>query len=223
MNARRVSERNGFSLVELLVVIGIIALLISLLMPALQKARAQANWIKCQSNLHQIGVYLTMYGNQWRGACYPPSMGAGNPPDQRWPVEVFKPAVYNPPVMTCPSDIDPAEEHSYILNDHIAENGMKFGSRPPNGISISDIVLMGEKTSDQPDYYMNGDNSNGLTDYQMGKVELHRHGLQLGSNYLYMDLHVGTFHFRSDAQTDEQYMLATDPWNFSSNPVATAQ
>jgi len=32
---------------------------------------------------------------------------------------VFKPAVWNPPVMTCPEDVEPAEEHSYILNDHL--------------------------------------------------------------------------------------------------------
>src|SRR5256885_2293541 len=61
------SIRRAFTLVELLVVIGIIAVLIGILLPSLNKARESAKRTQCLSNLRQIAVFLNMYANVYKG------------------------------------------------------------------------------------------------------------------------------------------------------------
>jgi len=77
MSHRKIGQCCGFTLIELLVVVSIIALLVSILLPALGKAREHARASQCGSNMRQVGIALTTYALQSEDY-YPPNVGNCN-------------------------------------------------------------------------------------------------------------------------------------------------
>ena len=214
----RPTRPSGFTVAELLVVIGIIAVLAGLLLPALAAVRRNARSVACQANLRTLGQVLAAYQNDNKGWVFPVQrdafgvigLGLNVPPHARWPMLVFKvegaplppaydvpgydmsrrnepqydPRPYTPGVLLCPDDDGANQAHSYVLNNHLADEGIKAG-RTVRGVSSSDIIVAGEKRTVARDYYME------YGDYDR-VVEPFRHGERAGSNYLFLDGHAAT-------------------------------
>src|SRR5438045_1114240 len=102
-------QTRGFTLMELLVTIGIITILASLLMPAIARAKGKANRITCVNNIRQVDLAATMYLGDHDGE-YPARRRLTN----SWIVKL-QPYYSNQKILKCPSDSF-TEWRSYLMN-----------------------------------------------------------------------------------------------------------
>lgn len=110
---RTPARPRGFTLVELLVVIGIIALLVGILLPVLTSARERSNRTKCLANLRSLGQSMTLYANEHRDRL-PNSNPRGVTYNDQAANDVLvafnRTYVRSPRTFHCPGDRDPAPE-----------------------------------------------------------------------------------------------------------------
>jgi prepilin-type N-terminal cleavage/methylation domain-containing protein/prepilin-type processing-associated H-X9-DG protein len=129
-------QRRAFTLIELLVVISIIAILMAVLMPALQRVKSQAQEIKCRGNLKQYGLVQTMYlddsdgryPSAWRSLVQTETPVSGYQRYCRWhdprypadgPLWKYMP---NPKVNLCPTFAVLAKTMGQLHPNHVATN-----------------------------------------------------------------------------------------------------
>jgi prepilin-type N-terminal cleavage/methylation domain-containing protein len=123
-------------------------------------------------------------------------------------------------MMVCPSDPQPGAAHSYLFNEHLIQDQTKvlkyFSKSPTASQTEAQVVLVGEKRSTKDDYYMEqGDFPIDNVIPTDTHVELYRHGIKFGSNYLYKDMH---------AQNNPPSALSdeVDPWDIVPNATTVS-
>jgi prepilin-type N-terminal cleavage/methylation domain-containing protein/prepilin-type processing-associated H-X9-DG protein len=245
------SNRSAFTLVELLVVIAIIGVLISLLLPALSRARQQANLIACQSNIRQIVMATQMYVNDYHQT-FPPGRNyswevgpnpANSPmlPSNYWPTLDY----YNPDP---PSAVNDPSAYCYIQNylmpylhptdKQVAVNLVWHDPGLPAGQFSYDASFMDSSGATQ--YRYNIDYAAG---YKTSRVKSavdamlyfcaiwpdwpasnwpHKSGSSWLINVGYVDGHVES-HSYVELQTGHNPLYKNDPTNFLNEDVEPGQ
>jgi prepilin-type processing-associated H-X9-DG protein len=214
-------------LVELLVVVAIIGLLVGLLLPAVQAARATARTTMCKNNLHQLGLALAQFTNVHRGRFPESSHTAEGDEKQAW-IYTLGPFMENVDrIRICPDDPRrderlAAKGTSYVLNGYIVVprpdaclriDDCQATSRMITVFEAADALEIGGESDHAHSYDWFRDSN-----YQRGivwesitaDIQVDRHGDV--SNYLYADGHVETLSAGQIRQwVDQKFNFAQPP------------
>jgi prepilin-type N-terminal cleavage/methylation domain-containing protein/prepilin-type processing-associated H-X9-DG protein len=197
----------AFTLVELLVVVSIIAVLIGLLLPAVQASRAAARRTQCASNLRQVGLAMGQFCDAHRGQFPDTSHNQSGDVEQSWIYTVAPFMESVDAIRICPDDRKAADRldqklTSYVMNAYLTDEPRSFAVTNHNKLRESSKTLVAFEIADQKAPIIENDHVHNHAWFTsltvarkqvLQKIEadaaIERHAGS--SHFLYADWHVG--------------------------------